>query len=165
DLIYVINNQLVEADLKKLFNTELIRYRSIDRLGNKYELSEWVKELGKGLKNLIAEYNLNEKYFLIGRAKKYIHAHFTEDISLSEVAEQINISSGYLSSLFKDVEEKGLNEYLTELRIAEAKRMLRNSSNKIYRISELIGYNNPYYFSRVFKKITGLTPSEFREKK
>ncbi|HLV08630.1 MAG TPA: response regulator, partial [Halanaerobiales bacterium] len=135
DLIYVINSQLAEADLRKVFNKELTPYRSIDRLGNKYELSEWVKDLGKGLINLVEEYKHDEKLFLIGQAKKYIHAHFTEDISLSEVAEQINISSGYLSSLFKDVEEKGLNEYLTELRIAEAKRMLRNSSNKIYRIS------------------------------
>lgn len=165
DLIYVINNQLKTEEIKKIFPEEKYLYGSIDKLNNKSEVINWIKDLKERLTTLIDEHKSNEHLFLIGQAKKYIHQHFNEDISLNEVARTINISSGYLSSLFKDVEDTGFNEYITDLRIKEAKRLLSNSNKKVYEISGEIGYNNPYYFSRVFKRITGQTPSEFREKK
>jgi two-component system response regulator YesN len=165
DLISVINTQLKKEEVEEILIEEKGLYGSIDKLNNKTEVINWITNLRKRLIALLEQQKINEHLFLIGQAKKYIHQHFSEDISLNDVARVINISPGYLSSLFKEVEEVGFNEYITGLRIEEAKRLLRNSNEKIYQISEMIGYNNPYYFSRVFKRMTGQTPSEFRAKK
>ncbi len=165
DLISVINTKLKKEEVEEILLEEQGIYGSIDKLNNKSDVINWITERGERLIALLEQHKINEHLYLIGQAIKYIHDHFSEDINLNDVARKVNISPGYLSSLFKEVEEVGFNEYITGLRIEEAKRLLRNSNEKIYQISEIVGYNNPYYFSRVFKRMTGQTPSEYIAKK
>jgi len=94
----------------------------------------------------------------------YIERHFNEDITLELVAEKLNLSGGYLSTYFKEKTGKNFIDYLHEVRICEAKRLLTESNLKIQDVARKSGYHNMNSFHRMFKKYTGVTPSEFRRK-
>ncbi|SHK36827.1 response regulator [Paramaledivibacter caminithermalis] len=99
---------------------------------------------------------------LITKAVDYIKENYAKDISLDDVAREINMSYHYFSKFFKDSLGRSFIDYLTQLRIDKSKEFLNDRSMSIKEISYKIGYNDPNYFSRIFKKITGITPSEYR---
>lgn len=96
---------------------------------------------------------------------KYIANHYHEDIKASEIAEKIKITPNYFSLIFKQETGKNYNEYLNDVRIEEAKKMLVNSYDRIFEIAEKVGYNDYKYFVNNFKKKVGVTPTEYRNSK
>ena len=100
---------------------------------------------------------------IILKAKEYIDKHYKEDISLESMSCQTDISPYYFSKLFKHQIGVTFIDYLTNLRIAKAKELLRNPQLSMKEICSEVGYNNPNYFSRIFKKSTGMTPTEYKE--
>lgn len=94
---------------------------------------------------------------------KYIDANYTGDLSVESVAEAVKVSPSYLSRLFK--KEAGMNfiDYLTEYRMKKAKELLLTPTNNVREVCFMVGYKDPNYFSRAFKRIYGMTPTEFRE--
>ena len=96
---------------------------------------------------------------------QYIRSNYPKQILLEDVASHVNLHPVYLSRLFKSEIRKTFKSVLTEIRIEKAKKLLvSNLDNKVYEISELVGYEKPRYFSSLFKNMTGLTPLEYREK-
>lgn len=101
---------------------------------------------------------------MIRQAKGYIEHHFASpSMSLNEVAAQVNLSPSHFSTVFSQETGQTFKEYLTDLRIARAKELLRTTVLRSFEIADQIGYNDPHYFSFVFRKITGLSPKEFRQ--
>lgn len=98
---------------------------------------------------------------MVSRVKEYLKDHYEEDISLDMLAEKYYLNSSYLSRLFRQYTGTTLTDYLTTLRIEEAKRLLLTGRYKIYEISQKVGYRNDKYFFRVFRQKTGKSPSEF----
>lgn len=98
----------------------------------------------------------------MNKAISYFDAHFTEDISVSDVAEACSFSKGHFTRIFKKASGKSPIEYLMSLRIRNANRLLENTTLTIKEISELSGYRNEFYFSRAFKKISGISPTRYR---
>ncbi len=105
-----------------------------------------------------------ENSYIIRKSMDYINSHYSENISLNNLAQNAQVSRSYLSFLFK--QELGLNfsHYLTQTRINNAKRMLTESNLKIYEIADKVGFDSPYYFSKVFKEITGETCKDYRNR-
>jgi len=101
---------------------------------------------------------------IIIKSIEYIKNHYNSEITLEEVAGYICVSSYYFSKIFKEVTGKNYVDYITELRIEKAKEMLKSGELSIKDICFEVGYNDPNYFSRVFKKVEGVTPSEFKIK-
>ena len=101
------------------------------------------------------------KSHYIKLALNIIQERYTENISLNEIAEEIHISSGYLSTLFKQETSMGFTEYINRLRIKKALILLKETTLTIYDIASRCGYNNYEYFFKVFKKYTGKTPSAY----
>lgn len=101
---------------------------------------------------------------MITKALVYMSARYTENLTLQEVADIVHLSRNYFSLLFK--KQTGLNfiDYLINLRIREAKRLLAQKENRVYDVVEPAGFKDVKYFNRMFKKVTGLTPMEYREK-
>lgn len=91
---------------------------------------------------------------------EYIHEHYAEDISLSQLAEKVFISRNYLAQMFRESTGETFNTYLTKVRMNQAKKLLQSGKYRIYQVSELVGYKNVPYFSTLFKKVTGLNPSD-----
>jgi two-component system, response regulator YesN len=100
---------------------------------------------------------------LVTQAQGYILAHYLDpELSLGEVAAQVNLSANHFSAVFSQEIGQTFKEYLTEVRLKRAKELLRTTTLKSFEIADQIGYNDPHYFSQVFRKHTGLTPMEFR---
>lgn len=95
--------------------------------------------------------------------KQYISENFSRNITLEEVAARVSFSPVYFSTLFKQQVGQSFTEYLTEVRINESKELLRNTNLNIAMIAGLVGYTDDKYFSKLFKKITGIKPNEFRK--
>ncbi|OXS57400.1 hypothetical protein B1A99_18130 [Cohnella sp. CIP 111063] len=93
----------------------------------------------------------------------YLDEHYFEDIGLIDIATRYHLDPSYLSRQFKAATGENFIEYVTRKRMEKACELLRGSERKINDISELVGYENQRYFSQVFKKFTGQTPSEYRE--
>lgn len=93
----------------------------------------------------------------------WIDNHFTEGITLTEASRRVSISPNYLSRCFKDITGRPFNQYVRNQRISYSKKMLLQSSLPIRKIAELCGFQDQFYFDKVFKKIVGETPSSFRQ--
>lgn len=103
----------------------------------------------------------NSTIFLI---KEYVTQNYqNESLSIKDISEHVFLSSSYVCTVFKTETGKTLNQYLTEYRIEKAKKLLMDSRYKITDISAKVGYNDGNYFGKTFKKLVGLSPSEFRE--
>jgi len=107
---------------------------------------------------------VNNQYAeVIARSQDYIDRHYMDpSISLNSIAAQVNLSPCHFSAVFSQETGQTFKEYLTEIRIRKAKELLRTTTLKAFEICYQIGYNDPHYFSHVFRKNTGLTPGEFR---
>lgn len=99
------------------------------------------------------------------RVTAFIDDNYTSDISREGLAAAVDMNPGYMGGLFKTYTGKTINEYINSLRVEEAKRQLDAGGSKIIDIAFSVGFENSVTFNRVFKKITGQTPSEYREKK
>ncbi|HZG75483.1 MAG TPA: AraC family transcriptional regulator, partial [Paenibacillus sp.] len=93
----------------------------------------------------------------------YVNNHLSEEIYLDALAEKLNLSSGYLSSYFKEKTGTNIVEYVNETRIRKATELLVETRMKVQDVAEAVGYRNITSFNRMFKKYTGLKPSEYRK--
>lgn len=102
---------------------------------------------------------------VIDRAKQYIRQRFAEDLSLEEAAESVHLNPFYFSKVFKQHVGETFTDYLTGLRIDRAKQLIEEEGLSLKEVSYQVGYKDPNYFSRVFKKVTGVAPSEYRSQR
>lgn len=125
----------------------------------KATLMEYSKQL-IALRN--QEASLSKNQALAQEALRYIDQNFMQDISLNDVAEAVHLNPNYFCTLFKDETHTTFKEYLTQKRIDTAKKFLKSEKFHLNEIADMIGYNDVKHFSHMFKKIVGVTPSEYR---
>lgn len=101
---------------------------------------------------------------LITKAVHYIHGHYTEELTLQKLADHVHLSRNYFSLLFKQFTGQNFIDYVIDLRIKKSKQLLSQSSLKVYEVAEQSGVKDVKYFSKLFKKVTGLSPVEYRLK-
>lgn len=116
----------------------------------------------RNLGNQCKQRKINNR--IVREVLDYIENHYSEDISLFTAAEHVHMNHVYLSRLFKKELGETFLENLTKYRLQKACELLSNSDYKIYEISSMVGIFDAGYFSQVFKKYYGLTPSEYRDK-
>ena len=139
--------------------------KEITKLSSEEEVMEYVRNLiikAYNARSNMANENISP---LIKAVLKYINENYNNcELSLNMISDEFNASKSYLSNKFK--EEVGTNfiKYLNGLRIKKAKELLKNISLKIYMVSEKVGYEDVRYFSRIFRKYTGYTPTEYQKK-
>ncbi len=97
----------------------------------------------------------------VTQTREYIDLHYAENLHLSGIAGHVHINSQYLCRIFKKECGETINEYITKIRINRAKELLRNSNYLTYEVGEKVGFNDPAYFSSVFKKLTGISPKDY----
>lgn len=102
---------------------------------------------------------------LISQCIHFISEHYATDMGLYETARHLNISSVYLSTLFRKETGKKFSVYVNEFRLKKAKDLLDSGEQPLSKIYELVGFSNQQYFSNCFKKTYGMTPSEYRKKR
>ena len=130
-------------------------------------LTKKLSEENESMIMLFKEYNLGEQKGAnaryVSQAIELITARYIGGITIEEAAEKLNISASYLSRLFKQETGYTFVDYLTYYRIKRAVELLKDPSVKIYEVADLVGYTDARYFSQIFRKLTGVTPKEFRD--
>ncbi|HIU76306.1 MAG TPA: PocR ligand-binding domain-containing protein [Candidatus Pelethocola excrementipullorum] len=146
DVILKINNQFIKS---------LQEITSIDSLC--YSLSESLEIFIESMFNYAPSQNETIK-----KAISYISTNYSETLTLDDVSNQVELSPAYFSTLFKQCCGSSFKDYLNMVRIEESKRLLSNTSYSILDIAIAVGFENQSYFSKVFKKHTGLSPKQYR---
>jgi len=104
-----------------------------------------------------------DRYKIVERAKEYVKEHYFENLTLNVVAEKVGITPGYLSTLFNKTESGGFVDYLNQVRIDIACMYLKQNYFKVYEIAYKVGFRDEKYFTKVFRKVTGMSPSEYKK--
>lgn len=147
DNILKINNQYLN-DLQKITTLEKLCFK--------------LQEVVDTFVSSILDYIPSKNNELIRKAIAYIAQHYNTNPTLEEVAGQVHLNPAYFSSLFKECTETTFKEFLNIVRIEEGKNLLTSTDYSIIDIAVALGYDNQSYFSKVFKKYTGLTPKQYR---
>lgn len=136
---------------------------SISDFSSLEELSGWLEARCLRLHELLGRQRTDLAWGLVERAKDYIARHYTdEQLSVEALCSYLHLSPTYFSTLFKREVGKPFTAYVTQVRMEEAARLLRETDEKTYRIAEATGFSDPNYFSYVFKRQFGVSPSKFR---
>lgn len=138
--------------------------RLINNLQSVADLRVWVERVITTHIRWLQEQHPGMDQAVIRRVKELIQKNYAGEITLTRVAEQVHLSPAYLSRLFKNRTGKSFIDYLTEVRLQEAKTLLLSGEMTIDQVAEAVGFQNNSYFTAVFKKHQGLTPSEFRRR-
>ncbi|MHB8063389.1 MAG: response regulator [Ruminiclostridium sp.] len=135
----------------------------IEKCDSTEELNSLLEDVSIRIASRINNFNNKIQKITLRKAIDYIHEHYNEQVTLNEVAENIYVTTYYISRMFK--KELGTNfvDYLNDIRIEKAKELLKDIKYKTYEVAELVGISSPHYFSKLFRKHAGITPSEYRE--
>jgi two-component system response regulator YesN len=127
------------------------------------ELTEYVATAFYSILTKMNQVRAERSKKIIEIAKEFIKKHYNEGINQKTVAEHVYLSPNYFSELFKNATGKTFTKYLIEARIDAAKKLLAKPEVKVYEVGQIVGYDEPVSFSRVFKKIVGVSPAGYRK--
>ena len=172
--------QLIGMEIMMLLFTEVKEWPEIgEKIGRQYNFYQFhleikqlqsagaifakLREVVRDLCNAVNTIRKKLQQTLVEQAMEYIVANYAKDgLSLQDVASQIHVSPTYLSNIFKKARGINFSDFVLEVRMKKAMELLRNSNLKAYEVAERIGYANVHYFSAIFKKYTGVSPTEFK---
>ncbi len=100
---------------------------------------------------------------VVEKAKRFVQERYALDLSLGDVAESVCLSKNYLGQLFKKQTGISIVEYIHRIRISKAKELMDTTEMKIFEVAEAVGYADQHYFSSVFKRFSGISPSDYRQ--
>ncbi len=138
---------------------KLIEYKSI------IDIRRWIFNIFKCVIEYITQKHSKDAPYIsiVNCIKKYINDNYAEIESISQITKEVFVSDSYANHLFKQYEGITIFDYLTNVRMTEAKRLLKDKSIKIYEVANRVGYGSSAYFSSVFKACEGITPKKYRE--
>lgn len=158
---------LVTVNRTILQDTIDAQSRYYDRLqtaGNMDGIRMITKKIISEMKSELNQKQTGQTGLLIEKTCEYINANYMKEIRLEEMAEMVNYSSHYFSKMFKLTKKQNFIDYVTSVRVAKAKELLTGSQLTIREVGSLVGYEDQNYFTRVFKRMENMTPSEYRDK-
>lgn len=155
----------MDFEIKELEEVRYSYFRSIDEARSAEQavklMSDFIREVNQCI------YSLSNRQRFHPRMEKlleYIHDRYSEPLTLKDVADHFHFHPSYLSSCFSAYMKEGFSDYLNRIRIEKAEELLCRDSASISEISAMVGYSDHSYFCKVFKKYTGMSPSEYRKK-
>ena len=144
-----------------LSDKEYARFRSPEQFASLDEMCDWLIERFKALSRSYEKYRKGRKVKLIEAVMDYVEAHIFDHITREDAAEHIQINSSYLSRLFREVTGESFSDFVLRKKMEKAMSLLQNEQALVYEVADRLGYKDPSYFAKVFKKYTGRSPSEF----
>lgn len=160
-LVSVIRSSGVEGEA--VFGDRFSGLMQIGDFSTLEELETWLVDRALKLRAMMGSKRTSSNWKTMEWTKAQIHEHYVDSqLSLEQISAKLRLSPAYFSTLFKKEMGTSFTNYVTKVRLEKAAQLLRNSDDKTYQIAEKIGYADPNYFSYVFKRYFGITPSKFR---
>ncbi|WP_195617614.1 response regulator [Clostridium paraputrificum] len=158
--------QAYDINMEEIFGEGFNCYSHLDDFNSINQAKEWFIEKSVRINNLIKRERMDSSKLLIEKAKEYINQNYSNtELSVEVICSQLHVSPTYFSTLFKKETGSNFINYLTSTRLNEAVNLLNTTDYKSYMIAEKVGYTEANYFSYVFKKKFGVSPSRYRNVK
>lgn len=154
----------LNESVENIFGREDILWDKISRFSTIPDTQLWLKNIVEAICKYILKTKRNKTVTAIEAIKKILESRYQEQITIEEISKMVYLTPNYLCNLFKEKTGESIIDYLTKVRMKEAKQLLEDESIKIYEIAEKSGYNSTSYFSIVFKNSFGISPKEYRDK-
>lgn len=166
EFVLSVTRKFSEPTERSVLKTEdtIKLYNSINFADSIEEIKDLLVSLTQRLSQDIKNVSSSGCRKVINSIKEFVKSNYFNEISLRQIASDFYMNESYLSDLFKKETGSGFTSYLTQVRVDKAKELLKQLDLKIYEVSEMVGYKNSRYFNKIFKKITGYTPFEYRER-
>lgn len=156
-----IKSEIKDYFIQRHFS-DIMEYAKMKQsLGTTISLSNSLRQVLTDIYFLEDPLHKNTRYF--NRAIAYLKQNVSEQISVNDIATHLNISEIYVNKIFKQASDRTPISYFNSMKITQAKQMLSITEQSIKEIAHDLGFNDPYYFSRLFKKETQFSPTVYRE--
>ena len=153
----------MQIQLNEYLGKNIFSLESIAKFQTTTQLKNWIFNMLKSMNELMLKNTVPEKRDVIEEAKEYMCRNFNKNISLKELSERFFINPYYFSQLFKKKTGETYQNYLIKLRVDRAKKLLEETDLKIYEICELVGYTDINHFNKIFERVVGRKPSEYKK--
>ncbi|WP_438444093.1 response regulator transcription factor [Gorillibacterium sp. sgz5001074] len=127
------------------------------------QVRAWTFRMLDTLQEDVSVSDLHTKSYIVKQVQKMVAVELGQDLSVKTIADRVFLHPVYLSKIYKAETGESLGDYIIRMKMDKALYLLRHTNKKIYEITTELGYQNPQYFSKMFKKYTGMTPNEFRD--
>ena len=158
-IYYICSRVLLKRNLPALPADFLSRIHGVSDI---FSLENCIAEIADYTCQMLSGEQTTQNTLMSG-AVQYIHAHISEPLSLEAISEYLHISPSHLSRTFKKIYKESLTEYINKARVERAKEYLEYTDQMTYEVAEMTGYKDATYFSSIFKKYTGFSPTEYRQ--
>jgi two-component system response regulator YesN len=156
--------QTYDFDIDEIFGENFNGYSYLEAFDSIHEVKKWLIKKAIKINSYIKRERINSSMLLIEKAKQYISENYSDyDISVEKLCSELHVSPTYFSTMFKKETGMSFVNYLTTTRLEEAIKLLNTTDDKTYIIAEKVGYPEANYFSYVFKKQFGVSPSKYRK--
>lgn len=153
----------MNLNMADVFGAEYLIWEKLSRFETIYDIKNWINNVLLGIIEHLDEKKDDPNVRLANELKRIIEEQYLELDNVSQVAGQVYISTVHANSVFKKNFGCTMFDYLTKIKIAKAKELLKNTDMKVYEIADHIGYSSKAYFTSLFKEYTGVTPKEYRK--
>jgi two-component system response regulator YesN len=152
----------MQIQLNEYLGKNIFSLESIAKFQTTTQLKNWIFNMLKSMNELMLKNSIPEKRDVVEEATKYMNKNFNRNISLKEISEHFFINPYYFSQLFKKKTGETYQNYLIRLRVDRAKKLLEETNLKLYEICELVGYTDINHFNKIFERIIGVKPGEYK---
>lgn len=150
-----------EALLAQIFRDRPEGAKSLYAVPSTEHVVGWLSVLEVGLRTHLDSLGARHQESLVASMQRFIETHYRERLQLKSLADHFRLSPNYAGALFRRFTGRSFSEYVNEVKVAKAREMLATRKYRVYEISEYLGFENTYYFSKVFRRVAGQSPREF----
>lgn len=155
----------IDEDIEQVLSGRITIMDKLYVQKNMTDLKAYMLSLLHDLSAYVAGKNTSKNSRIIHKIRSIVQEGYARELSIAKIAEEVFLTPNYISLIFKKETGETITDYITRFRIGKAKELLRTTDLKVMEISERVGYENPHYFSTVFKKTVGLHPLKYRSQK
>lgn len=159
--LYFFLSSFFEDGEEPDFPYEVNIMEKLGRLGTMGQIIQWINWFKEAVSRILERRRDTRVDKIAEMVREYVMEHYKERITLGQAAEALNISQGYLSTAFKKQSGESFTNYVSAIKIEKAKELIASHQYMMYEVSDLLGFDTPFYFSKVFKKVTGMSPKEY----
>lgn len=167
ELVVLLSRAAIEggADVSEVFGLNSDYIRCVQSFQSLDELNHWLTKVLNRFISSVFDFSRTTHSELVKKAVSYIRGNYMKKISLNDISGYTEVSVSYLSKIFKEEMDCNLSSYINQVRVENAKLFLLSPGIPLTEAAYLSGFEDQSYFSKVFKKVTGLTPGKYRAKK
>jgi two-component system response regulator YesN len=163
EILYPILERLEGADslLDSLFPGEPKGWRCLFSASSPRAAAAWLEAVGDGVGARLDSAEMRGRNPLVAGVRRFVVENWASRLSLSDVARRFEVSPNHLSTLFKKYAGLGFSDFVAQVKVEKAKELIAGGRYKMFQIAQLVGFEDAFYFSKVFKRVAGVSPRDY----